>query len=329
MVDGMICATFRQACLLHGLITDDSHLDKAMSEANEYSSPIQLRKLFAIILSSCEPAEPVALWEKHKDNMSEDFFLPFKESNISQTQRANVYNLCLLHIQRQVQQMCGQLLSNFGLDVHEDDTNNNTVEYNRYTRLFTVDDQNFLRENLPKLTAEQRHIFDLFCDKVDASEPGITFLDAPGGTGKSFLVNLILAFIRSKNHLALATASSGIAATILEGGRTLHSTFKIPLDAHMQDMPTCAIKKKTALAQVMINCSALIIDEAPMTHKAAYEAVDRTLQDIRGNTEPFGGIPTLMCGDFRQILPVVKMVHKPISLMHHLKDLTSGSMLML
>jgi hypothetical protein len=34
--------------------------------------------------------------------------------------------------------------------------------------------------------------------------------------------------------------------------------------------------------------------------------VDRTLQDITGIEKPMGGIPILLCGDFRQILPVVK-----------------------
>ena len=43
-----------------------------------------------------------------------------------------------------------------------------------------------------------------------------------------------------------------------------------------------------------------------MTHKSAFEAVDRTLQDITSRKIPMGGIPTLLCGDFRQILPVVK-----------------------
>ena len=43
-----------------------------------------------------------------------------------------------------------------------------------------------------------------------------------------------------------------------------------------------------------------------MTHKSAFEAVDRTLHDITGLKRPMGGIPTLLCGDFRQILPVVK-----------------------
>ena len=56
----------------------------------------------------------------------------------------------------------------------------------------------------------------------------------------------------------------------------------------------------------MRDCAAVIVDEAPMTHKAAYEAIDITLKNLRGNDDVFGGIPTLLCGDFRQVLPVIK-----------------------
>jgi len=45
-------------------------------------------------------------------------------------------------------------------------------------------------------------------------------LDAPGGTGKTFLITFILVKIRSKNEITLALASSGMTATLLEGGRT-------------------------------------------------------------------------------------------------------------
>ena len=58
--------------------------------------------------------------------------------------------------------------------------------------------------------------------------------------------------------------------------------------------------------KVIKDAAAIIVDEALMTHKSAYEAVHRTLQDITGVQQPIGGIPTLLCGDFRQILPVVK-----------------------
>ena len=53
------------------------------------------------------------------------------------------------------------------------------------------------------------------------------FLDGPGGTGKIEYSALLLAEIRSEGRLALAVASSGIAALLLPGGRTAHSVFKI------------------------------------------------------------------------------------------------------
>jgi hypothetical protein len=56
----------------------------------------------------------------------------------------------------------------------------------------------------------------------------VFILDAPGGIGKKFLTNLLLAQIRSSGKVALAVASSGIAATLLSGGRTAQSTFKLP-----------------------------------------------------------------------------------------------------
>ena len=56
------------------------------------------------------------------------------------------------------------------------------------------------------------------------------FIDAFGGIGKTFLTNLLLATIRKISHVALAVASSGIAATLLTGSRTAHSVFKLCLN---------------------------------------------------------------------------------------------------
>ncbi|KIH59783.1 hypothetical protein ANCDUO_09976 [Ancylostoma duodenale] len=41
-----------------------------------------------------------------------------------------------------------------------------------------------------------------------------------------------------------------------------------------------------------------------MAHKRALEALDRTLQDIRGEQPPYGGAVVLLAGDFRQTLPI-------------------------
>lgn len=57
----------------------------------------------------------------------------------------------------------------------------------------------------------------------------VFFVDGPGGTGKTFLYKALLAHVRALGHIALAVASSGIAALLLDGGVTAHSRFKIPI----------------------------------------------------------------------------------------------------
>ena len=43
-----------------------------------------------------------------------------------------------------------------------------------------------------------------------------------------------------------------------------------------------------------------------MTNKYCFEALDKTLQDLRNNfDQPFGGMTIVLGGDFRQILPVI------------------------
>lgn len=60
------------------------------------------------------------------------------------------------------------------------------------------------------------------------------------------------------------------------------------------------------LADLLLQTSLIIWDEAPMQHRYCAEAVERTLQDIRNcDNQPFGGIPIVFGGDFRQILPVI------------------------
>ena len=49
----------------------------------------------------------------------------------------------------------------------------------------------------------------------------------------------------------------------------------------------------------------LLIDESTMLDRYQLEALDRSLRDLMGNSQPFGGKIILLAGDFRQCLPVV------------------------
>ena len=71
------------------------------------------------------------------------------------------------------------------------------------------------------------------------------YLDAPGGSGEKFLISLILAEIRSNNGIALAVASSGIVATLLDADRTTHLLFELPLNNQTNPDAVCNIKKQS------------------------------------------------------------------------------------
>jgi len=120
---------------------------------------------------------------------------------------------------------------------------------------------------------------------VPDSQP--LFVDGLGGTGKTFLYNILLSSVRANRGIALAVASSGIAALLLEGGRTAHSRFQIPIKINKDS--TCYITTQSDEANLIRFTDLIIWDEAPMAPKHVFEAVDRTFRAITGIDKPFGG----------------------------------------
>lgn len=148
-------------------------------------------------------------------------------------------------------------------------------------------------------------MYNTVIESVGLNQGKMFFLDAPGGTGKTFLITAILAEVRRQGKIALAVASSGIAATLLPGGKTAHTMFKIPIDLESNESPVCAVSRNSDKGRVLRDCSLIVWDECTMANRKAVEAVDRTLQDIRRDHHVMGGVTVLFSGDFRQTLPVV------------------------
>ncbi|XP_023238175.1 uncharacterized protein LOC111637003 [Centruroides sculpturatus] len=55
------------------------------------------------------------------------------------------------------------------------------------------------------------------------------------------------------------------------------------------------------MAQVLKDCKLIVWDECTMAHKSGFEALSRTLKDIRENNSLMGGVTVLLAGDFRHI----------------------------
>ncbi|GFV64343.1 ATP-dependent DNA helicase [Trichonephila clavipes] len=72
IVTGVIQPSFQAACKALGLLEDDAHWNSTLEEASISESPNKIRELFAIILVFCQVGDPMKLWEKHRDSLSED-----------------------------------------------------------------------------------------------------------------------------------------------------------------------------------------------------------------------------------------------------------------
>ena len=159
--------------------------------------------------------------------------------------------------------------------------------------------------NEGSLTSDKRQIYQEFAYVARGSDDTITFLDAPGGKGKTYLLNVFLDKIRSQGDIALAVASSGIAATLLSGGKTAHSVFKLTLDISRYEHPTCTIQKTQRKHDFSAWPSCCVGRMHNGQTKKSLEALHRSLRDIRNNDALMGGLPLILAGDFRQTLPVI------------------------
>jgi hypothetical protein len=129
------------------------------------------------------------------------------------------------------------------------------------------------------------------------------FLDGPGGSGKTMCYNTLISYFRGHGETVASSAWTGIAGTLLKGGRTVHNLFKLPVP--IVDTSVCNVKPTSSHATYLRSVSLFIIDEASMVMAHALNAIDRMLRDITSVDVPFGGKIFLLGGDFRQVLPVI------------------------
>jgi ATP-dependent DNA helicase PIF1 len=162
-------------------------------------------------------------------------------------------------------------------------------------------------ERVPQLNPEQRAVYDNVMVAVNHSA---FFVDGLGGTSKTFLYSCLLSTMRAQGRVVITVASSGIATLLLDGGRTAHSRFKIPVQG-LNSTSTCYISRDSELATLLQTATLIVWDEAVMMHRHVFEAVNRSLQDIMVAINPafkflpFSGLVVVFGDDFQQILPVV------------------------
>ena len=93
-----------------------------------------------------------------------------------------------------------------------------------------------------------------------------------------------------------------MAATLIDGGRTCHSTFGIPIK--LNETSLSRYKETSPQAKRLREAAIIIWDEATQPPVQAYKLVDQFLRDVMRIDLPFGGKVVVMAGDWRQTLPI-------------------------
>lgn len=145
------------------------------------------------------------------------------------------------------------------------------------------------------------------------------YLTGQPGSGKTFLLNQYIDFLK-KHHVGVGvTAPTGIAATHLNG-ITIHSWSGIGIKNELSQKDLNQLLKKRRLKKRFQNTKVLIIDEVSMLHAHRLDLVNRVIQAFRGNNfQPFGGIQVVLCGDFFQLPPVSRSGEPPAHFVTHSK----------
>ena len=129
------------------------------------------------------------------------------------------------------------------------------------------------------------------------------FLTGPPGSGKTFLLNQYIDYLK-KNHKAVAvTASTGIAATHM-GGITLHSWSGLGIREKVTDKDIRILMSRKYLRKRLKSAAVLIIDEVSMLTSNQFDAVDKICQYFKASFAPFGGMQVVCSGDFFQLPPI-------------------------
>eukprot|EP00922_Rhytidocystis_sp_ex-Travisia-forbesii_P048411 GHVS01072116.1.p1 GENE.GHVS01072116.1~~GHVS01072116.1.p1 ORF type:complete len:223 (+),score=6.41 GHVS01072116.1:267-935(+) len=180
------------------------------------------------------PLDHSGLLRQFQNSLAEDFSYRTKQQSDSPTVIERVSTFLLLQDIQSGLLTVGKSLNDFQLPSPNPEDNcllphkrkadcieTDTVQTRRHL-LCTIVSRKLI------LNDEQRIPYNHIVDCIKKKLPGLYFLDAPGGTGKTFLLNLFIDISTYYDVPTKSTASSGIAANLLINGSTCHSAFKLP-----------------------------------------------------------------------------------------------------
>jgi len=130
------------------------------------------------------------------------------------------------------------------------------------------------------------------------------FITGSAGTGKTYLLNQYIQYLKERQIYPTIVAPTGIAASHLKG-QTIHSFFALGIrDTVVDNGYVAFLLEKSYLKSRFSKLKILIIDEVSMVSPEIFSSMDKILRAFKNNPLPFGGVQVVISGDFFQLPPV-------------------------
>ena len=127
------------------------------------------------------------------------------------------------------------------------------------------------------------------------------------GTGKSILISKLFGILKGKGKDVRVAATTGLAATRLPTGTTVHHLFGL-LDGRFnkQQLVERVLSDDAfvCVKRTVLKTDVVIIDEVSMLSKKVFEDIEWLCRKVRDCGKPFGGIQFILAGDLFQLKPV-------------------------
>lgn len=129
------------------------------------------------------------------------------------------------------------------------------------------------------------------------------FLTGSAGAGKTYVLNQYIEYLKSRKVRVAVTASTGIAATHMNGN-TIHSWSGIGIKDRLSPADLRNMDTKKYLKKNLEKVKVLIIDEISMLHRNQLDMVNLVLKHFKNTQSAFGDIQVIFAGDFFQLPPI-------------------------
>ena len=304
--------SFIAACGNRGLLINDSEYEVYMAEVVAVEMPCRCRQIFADLLCSVTVPNPWSLWERFANDLSQDFLYEKRHLGIAVIQACTKHalwciNVCLMNQGSSLQAF------KFPEDSYCSSQLFQRVFIKQSKIICQVTDFPFVDEDKQALNNEQLHFFEAVERSLGnrlSNDAKLLLLQAPGGTGKTHTLNLVIRSLLHKGMKVAVTSSTGISATALIGGQTVHSAFNAGIIVPDEGCGFC-VSASSSLAAEWSKIDVLIIDEVMCLNRRFVEAIAMTFQTsifvddlVRLEMGPFCGITVIVTGDPRQQVPI-------------------------